>query len=144
MEDLLNSALLLLGNTALALLALGLGWLTKWIATKVHNEKAAGIIMRLDDTAMKVVREVEAAYVAALEEANADGVLTDEEKATAKAKAVAALKSYMGEKGLKELGKLLDIGGALDGFLSATIENAVAASTNIGTASGTVAPVNPI
>jgi hypothetical protein len=58
-----------------------------------------------------------------LKAAKADGVLSDEEKAAIKAKALANLKSHLGVKGLKELLSVLGLDDAsLDKFLSSKLE----------------------
>ncbi len=131
MEDVLNSGLLLLGNALLALLAFGLKKLTDWIAAKVTNEFAAGVISRADDLAIKVVRDVYQAYIKPIKDAG-DGRATPAVKETAKGKAVDMLKGYLGEKGIKEIVKLLGGDGELDAFLSSLIENAVTDSKNAG------------
>src|SRR5574337_134964 len=82
-----DKLLMAFGSAALAALTWGLSLLANWIAAKVKNEKGASIVSRVDDLAIRVVRDVEATYVAALEEANKDGVITEEEKAEAKRRA---------------------------------------------------------
>ena len=128
MEDTLNTLLMTFGTAALGLVSIGLTWLTKWIATKVKNERAAGIITRVDDVVMKVAREIFLGYVNPLKKASADGKLTEAENANAKEKALEAAKSYIGAKGIKEIGWLLtgdDHAGAVE-YISTAIENAVA------------------
>lgn len=69
------------------------------------------------------VLAVSQTYVDALKAASADGVLTDAEKAEAKAKAIALAKKNIGTEGLKKLAKILGID--IDGWLGTKIEAAV-------------------
>lgn len=124
-RSLFDQLLMAGGAAAVSALAWLLTKVAAYFAAKVKSERWAGVISRVDDTAFRVVRDVEATYVAELEAANADGVITAEEKAAAKAKAMAALKSYLGKKGLSELAALLGA-DSLDGFLGASIEHALA------------------
>jgi hypothetical protein len=128
-STLFDKALVAFGSAALAVLTWALKQLADYVAAKVKNAKWAGMISRVDDLGIRVVREVEATYVAELELANKDGVITAEEKAGAKAKALEVLKSYLGAKGLGELAKLLGA-DSIDSFLAASIEHALANHDN--------------
>ena len=82
--------------------------------------------------------------------ASADGKITDEEKRQIKEKAMAAVKSHLGTKGLAETAKILGLeGGALEGLLSSKVEAAVhdlrrAAPVANGVANGgTMPPLAP-
>jgi hypothetical protein len=70
------------------------------------------------------VLAVSQTYVDALKAANADGKLTDQEKAEAKAKALALIKQNLGPVGLRKLAKI--IGVDVDGWLGTKLEAAVA------------------
>lgn len=129
MEDILNHALLLFGSSVLALLTAGLALLTNWIAKKIKSEHWAAVVMKTDDVAIKVIRDVYQAYVEPLKAANADGKLTEDEKRNAKAMAIQQIKSYLGAKGLNELASLLSA-GKIDEYLSSVVENAVSNSKN--------------
>jgi hypothetical protein len=130
MEDLSYQLLLLLGNAAIGLLAVGLAYLTKWLATKVKNDRAKGIIMRADDLAIRVVRDVYQGFVSAKK---GTAAWTSAEKKAAKDRALAKLRSYLGTKGAGEIGWLLGgQGKPLEDFLSSAVENAVVHSKNVG------------
>lgn len=107
-----------------------LGWasirLANWLKAKTKNEYLSGALVRLNDAVFSAVKEVEQTVVGAIRRAKADGKITDEEKAEIKAKAIAAVKSYLGAKGLLELAKVLGLdGAALDALIGAKIEGAV-------------------
>lgn len=112
------------------LLLAALTWLAakvaQLISAKVKNEYLRGVLVRLDDAVLAAVREVHQVTVEALKAANADGKLTPEEKAQVKAKAIEAVKSHLGMKGLGELAKVLGLGGdAVEKMLSTRVEAAV-------------------
>jgi hypothetical protein len=72
------------------------------------------------------VREIEQLYVSRLKNASADGELTAEERKDAKEAAVTAARSYLGARGLVELGKVLGIPlDDVDRVVSARVEAAV-------------------
>jgi hypothetical protein len=120
---------MLFGATALGLLTIALTWLTNWLGKKVKSEHWSGVVMKVDDVAIKIVRDVFQAYVEPLKIANADGKLTEEEKAHAKSLAMAQLKSYFGEKGLKEIASLVSA-GKLDEYLGVSLESALTNTRN--------------
>jgi len=143
MEDLLNQALLLFGSAALGLLSVGLGWLTNWLAKKCKSEHWAGVIMKTDDVALKIVRDIYQSYVDPLKVANQDGKLTEAEKKHAKEQALDQLKSYLGTKGLNEIASLVSA-GKLDSYLGTVIENAVSTSKNTGKLARRARPTRPV
>lgn len=98
---------------------------------------AASLILKMlkDGTAKQIVERaltevghavlaVAQTYVSAIKEASADGILTAQEKAEAKAKAIALAKQNIGKEGLLKLAKILGVD--LDGWLGTKIEAAVA------------------
>lgn len=97
------------------LLLAALSWLSLRIAAlisaKVKNERVQGILVRLDDAVFLAVREVEQVFVSMLKTASEDGVLTAEERRQAKDAALQAARSYLGTRGLAELGKVLRVAG---------------------------------
>lgn len=103
--------------------------LAQFIKAKVDNERLEGILLRLDDAIMTVVRDVEMTVVKEIKAANADGVITAEEKASIKRVAIATLKEYLGLQGLTLLAKVLGFSGLederVDNFLYSKIEAAV-------------------
>lgn len=107
-----------------------LTWLAAKVAqlinAKVKNEYLRGTLVRLDDAVLAAVREVQQVTVEALKIASADGKLTPEERAQVKAKAMEAVKSHLGMKGLAELAKVLGLSGdAIERMLSTRVEAAV-------------------
>ena len=137
MEDLLNTGLVLFGDALLAALAVGAGFLTKWIATKIKNERVAAIIGRVDDVVMKVVRSVFQSYVKEIKRGNEDGKLTKQEKMIARDSAISEAKSYLGLKGLNELRWLLaGTVGSVDDYIGTVVEAAVVHSKNTGRSGG--------
>jgi hypothetical protein len=112
------------------LLLAALGWLSLQVAafinTHVRNERLRGVLARVDDAVLVAVREIEQLYVSRLKNASADGELTAEERKDAKDAAVAAARSYLGARGLVELGKVLGIPlDDVDRVVSARVEAAV-------------------
>lgn len=99
----------------------------KWIQTKVKNEQFSGIIRRLNDAAITVVRDLNQTVVEDLKEASSDGKLTAEERLRIKTEALKSLKSYLGVKGLKMLSSILGLtpGEEIDLFLTSKIESKV-------------------
>ena len=79
-------------------------------------------------SAAAAVRFVLGTYVDELKLANADGKLTAAEKKEAKARAIAAAKSYIGAKGLKEIAKVFDV----EEWLGAKIEAVVSDEKRLG------------
>ena len=88
-----------------------------WIAAKlgqlinahVKNEYLRGVLVRLDDTVLSVVREVHQVTVAAIKEASVDGRLPPGARETVKNAAVAKIQSYLGRKGLAEVARVLGL-----------------------------------
>lgn len=112
-----------------ALLAI-LGWaaaaVARFVVEKTKNEKVRDLLLRLDTLAFKVVLELEQTMVDAIREANADGKITEEEKATIKAKALENLKSYLGAKGVLELKTIIGLDdGVVTNLLSTAVESAL-------------------
>jgi len=99
-------------------IGLAVNELKKWMASRVKNERARGILERLADASVTVVAEVEQTVrsktkdLPARERANA-----------AKEAAIASLKSHLGPKGLIELQQVLGLSGlGLESVLSSKIE----------------------
>ena len=85
------------------------------------------VLVRAGAEAQAAVDEVAQVYVKEIKRANEDGVLTDEEKAKAKAMAVEIFKSNLGKKGLDRLIKVLGMDD-LQSWISGKIESAVGKS----------------
>jgi hypothetical protein len=112
------------------LLLAALSWLSLRIAAlinaKVSNERLNGVLTRLDDAVFMAVREVEQVFVSMLKTASDDGALTAEERRQAKDAALQAARSYLGTRGLAELGKVLGLpGDEVDRVISGKVEAAV-------------------
>jgi uncharacterized protein YidB (DUF937 family) len=100
--------------------------LARYIQSKVKNEYLKNALTRLDDAVVNAVKFVQQTVVDAIRDANKDGVITDVEKANIKQKAIDAVKSYLGKKGLLEIAKILGLDdGALSALISTKIEAAV-------------------
>ncbi|HEX2873071.1 MAG TPA: hypothetical protein VHP33_17535 [Polyangiaceae bacterium] len=112
------------------LLLAALSWLSLQVAafikTRVQNDRLRGVLERVDDAVLVAVREIEQVYVSRLKNASADGELTADERKDAKDAAVTAARSYLGVRGLVELGKVLGISiDDVDRVVSARVEAAV-------------------
>lgn len=122
-ENIVLTLLMILGPAALAVLTWAGLKLKNYLAAKGMNEYLKGVLQRLDDAVVDAVKGVYQAYVEPLK---AEGGLSDENKAKAKAKAIEYLKSFIGEKGLKELAKVLGAeGDELDKALGNKVEAAL-------------------
>ncbi|MFZ5895558.1 MAG: hypothetical protein ACOY0T_31160 [Myxococcota bacterium] len=107
-----------------------LSWVSVRIAqlidAKVKNEHIAGVLHRLDDAVAVAVRQVEQVVVTQLKAASSDGLLNAGERVRVKGAALAAVRSYIGFKGLLEIGKILGLSGDdLDRLVDARVEAAV-------------------
>ena len=100
--------------------------LGQWINARVKNEYLRGVLARLDDTVVAVVREVHQVTVEALKAATVDGKLPPAACATVKQSAVNAIKSHLGAKGLKDLSSVLGVDApGIDRLIGTKIEAAV-------------------
>jgi hypothetical protein len=100
--------------------------LAQLINARVRNEYLRGVLLRLDDAVLSVVREVHQVTVEALKSATVDGKLPPAARETVKRAAVGAIKSHLGVRGLTELGKVLGLNGdAVDRLIGTKIEAAV-------------------
>ena len=98
----------------------------QYIQAKVKNEYLRGVLVRLDDAVLTVVREVQQVTVEAIKSGSADGKLTPDERARVKQAAIESVKSHLGMKGISELAKILGLeSGAIDKLLSTRVEAAV-------------------
>ena len=126
MDDLGFKAAEILLPVLMAALTWGAARLASFINAKVKNEYLRGVLTRLDETVLAAVKEAQQVAVASLAAANADGVVTAEEKAKIKADVMAVVQSHIGKKGLAEVGKVLGLNdGTLSALLSTKIEAAV-------------------
>jgi hypothetical protein len=124
----------------LPLMGAALVWLKvkliAWIQAKTKNEMIAGMLARLADSVVTLVREAEQTTVAAIKAAkdpkSPGGVnLTKAEAENIKAAVIAKFKEIWGVKGLAEAGKVLGLSeDGLLKFISAKVESAVLAESN--------------
>ncbi len=116
----------ILSPVLLAALTWAAAKLAQLIRAKVQNEYLKGVLVRLDDAVFTAVKDMQQTVVEQIKAASADGKITDDEKKQIKEKALAAVKSHLGTKGLAEAAAILGLGGsALEGLLSSKVEAAV-------------------
>lgn len=114
---LITAFLPLLGGAALALARRHLRW-----------KRGVETLQRLGDLAARAVVAVHAEYVATIHQGRADGVLTDEERAEAKRRALGKLREYAGwDDILYVLGSSPRADVALSDAVEASLEAAKAA-----------------
>lgn len=102
-------------------------WLAKLITAKVKGEYLRGVLVRLDEAVFTAVKSVAQTYADALKSAREDGKLEPAERQEAKRRALNALKSYLGTRGIGELGKILGLASAnqVEEYLAGKVEAAV-------------------
>ena len=100
--------------------------LAQLINARVRNEYLRGVLARLDDAVVAVVREVHQVTVDALKASSVDGRLPPAARDTVKQAALNAIKSHLGVRGISELARVLGLDGpAVDRFIGTKIEAAV-------------------
>jgi hypothetical protein len=100
--------------------------LAQFINARVRQEYLRSVFLRLDDAVLSVVRELNQVMVDALKAAAPGGKLPIDVGNNIKQGALAALKQYLGTKGLTEIARVLAIPDAsLDRLLGTRIEAAV-------------------
>lgn len=104
------------------------GWLLgKLLARYISNKTLRDLLTRLGWEVRAVVLEVHQTWAEDIKKGKADGKLTEEEKAHAKALALSKLKENLGKKGIARLAKVLGLHiDALDSWLGNKIEATVA------------------
>lgn len=118
-------ALLDSGNDVIVWLAVALvGLISRYVVAKIGSETVRKYVGRALDEVYDAVGEVYQTFVSEIKKGRADGQLTDEEKAEAKAKAIAIAKSNIGAKGLARLGRILGVD--IDDWLGTKVEASVA------------------
>lgn len=116
------------GAALATLIALGVGFLIRWIYSKTKSSLVERALTAVSQACHLAATQVFSTYVEELKLSSADGTLTDEEKATARAKAIAMAKGYLGPKGIALIVKGLGIESEwLDSFLGASLESSIAA-----------------
>lgn len=122
-----NTILLWVLTGAGSLVAVALAWVAikyrSWIATKVKNDKVAGMLARLGDFVFRVVSELNQTVVAQLK---TDGKWNAEEAAKVKKLALDKVKSYLGAEGVKEAMAILGLNNeTLEKLITSFIETQV-------------------
>ena len=121
-----TTALIALSPVLLALTALCAQKLHNLIAAKVHSERVAGILFRLEDASRIAVSSVEQSIISKLDPSKSLG----ENAQAAKIAALNEMKSHLGPKGIDEIKTVLGIGQLdLDQVLSSHIEAKVGSAT---------------
>ena len=116
----------ILSPLLLAALTWAAAKLAQLIRAKVQNEYLKGVLVRVDDAVFTAVKDLQQTVVEQIKAASADGKITDDEKKQIKEKALGAIRSHLGTKGLTEAANVLGLGGgALEGLLSSKVEAAV-------------------
>ena len=116
----------ILSPLLLAALTWAAAKLAQLIRAKVQNEYLKGVLVRVDDAVFTAVKDLQQTVVEQIKVASADGKITDDEKKQIKEKALGAIRSHLGTKGLAEAANVLGLGGgALEGLLSSKVEAAV-------------------
>jgi hypothetical protein len=105
------------------------------------------VVQRAYAEVVDAVLEVWQTYVSDLRKSRADGVLTAEERATAKARALAVARQNLGAKGLTRLARALGFGSLLGidndattAWLGTKVETAVASLKSAGLMTGATRP----
>lgn len=107
--------------------ALG-SWVLLELRKRISNARALDAINRVASLAETVVLDVEQSVISSLRDAAADGAISALDAETAKAVALAKVKSYLGPKGKAEVLKAFGFkdDDELNSFISSHIEAAVA------------------
>jgi hypothetical protein len=123
-----------LSQIAVAALEIGsplLVAILSWLATKlaqlvqarVKNEYLRGVLVRLDDAVLTVVREIQQVTVDTIKAATPNGKLTPDVQAMLKQSALTAIKQHLGPRGVKELARVLGIDGdGVDRLIGTRVE----------------------
>jgi hypothetical protein len=105
-----------------------------WLATKaaqliqakVKNEYVRGVLVRLEDTVMTVVREIQQVSVDTLKSSSPDGKLNPEVKAMLKRSALTVIKQHLGSQGVADVARVLGLDSeGVDRLIGTRIEATV-------------------
>jgi hypothetical protein len=100
--------------------------LGQWINARVRNEYLRGVLVRLDDAVLGVVREVHQVTVDALKAATIDGKLPPGARESVKQAALNAIKAHLGVRGVGEVVRVLGLSTeGVDRLIGTKIEAAV-------------------
>jgi hypothetical protein len=100
--------------------------LAQLINARVKNEYLRGVLVRLDDAVLSVVREINQVTVEAIKSSSVDGRLPPGARETIKTAALNAVKAHLGAKGIAEVARVLGLDGpAVDRLIGTRIEATV-------------------
>jgi hypothetical protein len=100
--------------------------LAQLLSARVKNEYLRGVLVRLDDAVVSVVREVNQVTVEAIKNASVDGRLPQGARDAIKNAAMNTVKAHLGAKGLTELAQVLGLDSpAVDRLIGTRIEATV-------------------
>ena len=100
--------------------------LAQYITAKVKNEYLRGVLVRLDDTVVSVVREIHQVTVDALKASSVDGKIPPGAREAIRNAALTTIRSHLGVKGLGDLARVLGLDGtAVDRLIGTKVEAAV-------------------
>lgn len=100
--------------------------LAQLINARVKNEYLRGVLVRLDDAVLSVVREINQVTVEAIKSTSVDGRLPPGARETIKTAALNAVKAHLGVKGVAEVARVLGLDGpAVDRLIGTRIEATV-------------------
>lgn len=122
LEEVLHNATVAFGALLIAVLGVLLRRLGDYVTSRIHNESVAACVRRLDDLALRVVKDVYQSYVAPLKDGDA---WDTNSQMRAKESALRAMRSYLGPKGLQELEKVFGLDGSVNELLGTFVESAV-------------------
>lgn len=105
----------------------------RYVIARIGHEGAREIAGRAAAEVFEAVEEVWQTYVSEIKAGNADGILTEEEKAEAKSRAIGIAKSNLGAKGLARLARALGM-DSVDAWLGSRVESSVSKLKRAGKA----------
>jgi hypothetical protein len=141
-NDVAGEAVKILAPILIATLTWVAGRIARLIKARAENEHLRGMLLRLDDIVLAVVKEVHQVTVEALKAASADGKLSQGAGQAVKQSAIAAVKAHLGPKGMAELGVCLDLTtDGMDRLLATKVEAAVYTTKHEGSTNGVHPPV---
>lgn len=103
------------------LLTIGISRLGHLLSRKVESDYAQSVIARAATAAHTAVRSIEQEFVSEIRKDRSDGRLTTDEMRSAAGQALDRAKHQLGDKGLKELARVLGA-DSVDAWLAQVIE----------------------
>lgn len=110
------------------ILVLVLTWLSalaaNWIRVNIKHQYLRSVLLRLDDTALAVVKELQQTVVDDLKAAAEDGKLEKDEIEDLRKRAVERVTAHLGERGVEEARRVLGV-DSVAGLIESKLEAAV-------------------